>query len=154
MQGNGFNSFGLQDFVVLYVDDEPANLGAFRAAFRRDARIMTADSVEESMEILRSGCVDLLVTDHRMPEAMGLELLQRIADDFPDLDRVMVTAYVDLDLVKSAINLGRVKWFLEKPWNPAEVRQIIRKTYREGIARDMRRMQILELTQKEVTTRA
>lgn len=153
MQDTGFHSFGLQDFVVLYVDDEPANLSAFKAEFRRDAKILTAGSVEESMEILRTGSVDLLITDHRMPEATGLELLQRIADDFEDVDRVMVTAYADLDLVKNAINLGRVKWFLEKPWNPAEIRQIIRKSYRNGLARDLRRMQILELTQKETAVR-
>lgn len=153
MQEKGFTSFGLQDFVVLYVDDEPSNLSAFKAEFRRDARILTSHSVEDSLEILRTGMVDLLVTDHRMPEATGLDLLQRIADDFLDVDRVMVTAYADLDLVKSAINLGRVKWFLEKPWNPDEIRQIIRKSYRDGIARDMRRMQILELTQKESASR-
>ena len=149
MQEPQLASFGLHDFVVLYVDDEPANLAAFRAEFRRDGNILTANSVDESMDILQRESVDLLITDHRMPEATGLELLSRMADDFPDVDRVMVSAYADLDLVKTALNVGRVRWFLEKPWNPEEIRQIIRQTFREGIDRDMRRMQILELARRE-----
>ncbi len=153
MQQSQLNSFGLQDFVVLYVDDEPANTAAFRAAFRRDGNILTANSVNESMEILKRESVDLLITDHRMPESTGLELLMRMADDFPDVNRVMVSAYADLDLVKTALNVGRVRWFLEKPWDPEEIRQIIRQTFREGIDRDMRRMQILALAGRESVSR-
>ena len=153
MQHSQLNSFGLQDFVVLYVDDEPANTAAFRAAFRRDGNILTANSVNESMEILKRASVDLLITDHRMPESTGLELLRRMADDFPDVNRVMVSAYADLDLVKTALNVGRVRWFLEKPWDPEEIRQIIRQTFREGIDRDMRRMQILALAGRESVSR-
>lgn len=153
MQQSQLNSFGLQDFVVLYVDDEPANTAAFRAAFRRDGNILTANSVNESMEILKRESVDLLITDHRMPESTGLELLKRMADDFPDVNRVMVSAYADLDLVKTALNVGRVRWFLEKPWDPEEIRQIIRQTFREGIDRDMRRMQILALAGRESVSR-
>jgi len=149
MQQSQLNSFGLQDFVVLYVDDEPANTAAFRAAFRRDGNILTANSVNESMEILKRESVDLLITDHRMPESTGFELLMQMADDFPDVNRVMVSAYADLDLVKTALNVGRVRWFLEKPWDPEEIRQIIRQTFREGIDRDMRRMQILALAGRE-----
>ena len=153
MQQSQLNSFGLQDFVVLYVDDEPANTAAFRAAFRRDGNILTANSVNESMEILKRESVDLLITDHRMPESTGLELLMRMADDFPDVIRVMVSAYADLDLVKTALNVGRVRWFLEKPWDPEEIRQIIRQTFREVIDRDMRRMQILALAGRESVSR-
>lgn len=153
MQHSQLNSFGLQDFVVLYVDDEPANTAAFRAAFRRDGNILTANSVNESMEILKRESVDLLITDHRMPESTGLELLMRMADDFPDVNRVMASAYADLDLVKTALNVGRVRWFLEKPWDPEEIRQIIRQTFREGIDRDMRRMQILALAGRESVSR-
>ena len=153
MQQSQLNSFGLQDFVVLYVDDEPANTAAFRAAFRRDGNILTANSVNESMEILKRESVDLLITDHRMPESTGLELLKRMADDFPDVNRVMVSAYADLDLVKTALNVGRVRWFLEKPWDPEEIRQIIRQTFREVIDRDMRRMQILALAGRESVSR-
>ncbi len=153
MQQSQLNSFGLQDFVVLYVDDEPANTAAFRAAFRRDGNILTANSVNESMETLKRESVDLLITDHRMPESTGLELLKRMADDFPDVNRVMVSAYADLDLVKTALNVGRVRWFLEKPWDPEEIRQIIRQTFREGIDRDMRRMQILALAGRESVSR-
>lgn len=153
MQQSQLNSFGLQDFVVLYVDDEPANTAAFRAAFRRDGNILTANSVNESMEILKRESVDLLITDHRMPESTGFELLMQMADDFPDVNRVMVSAYADLDLVKTALNVGRVRWFLEKPWDPEEIRQIIRQTFREVIDRDMRRMQILALAGRESVSR-
>jgi response regulator RpfG family c-di-GMP phosphodiesterase len=140
--------FGMDQFTVLYVDDEEANRIAFLAEFRRDARILTADGLDESLEILRLNSVDLILTDQRMPVCTGLDLLSAIGNDFPDVVRVMITAYADLDLVKLAINKGRVSWFLEKPWDPSEMRQIFRSVYRDGVDRDVRRLQILELAQK------
>jgi response regulator RpfG family c-di-GMP phosphodiesterase len=64
---------------------------------------------------------------------------------YPDVTRVMVTAYGELQLAKTALNEGGIRWFLEKPWDPEELRKIIRQVYREGVDRDLRRIEIYEL---------
>jgi response regulator RpfG family c-di-GMP phosphodiesterase len=138
-------AFGPDSFLILYVDDEQANCAAFKAAFRREAEIITASSLEESLELLKTQPVDLLITDQRMPSGTGLELLLTIRGMYPDVTRVMVTAYGELQLAKTALNEGGIRWFLEKPWDPEELRKIIRQVYREGVDRDLRRIEIYEL---------
>lgn len=142
-------AFGPDSFLILYVDDEQANCVAFKATFRREAEIITASSLHESLELLKTHPVDLLITDHRMPSGTGLELLRTINGMYPDVTRVMATAYGELELAKAALNEGGIRWFLEKPWNPDELRKIIRQVYREGVDRDLRRMEIYELQREK-----
>jgi len=136
----------LNNFVVLYVDDEPSNLFAFRAAFRKHVTVLTAASMKEGLIVLDDQPVDLLITDQIMPEGTGLELLQRTLTEFPDLQRALITAYGHLELVKQALNDGKIHWYLEKPWNEQELLGVIRSAYTEITDRDYRREQINALT--------
>ena len=65
-------------FSVLFVDDEEYNLIAFRATFRKDYTIFTAKSGKEALKILRNENIGLIITDQRMPEMTGVELLEHI----------------------------------------------------------------------------
>ena len=138
----------LKDFVVLYVDDEPANLFAFRAAFRQHVTVLTAASMREGLMVLSDSPVDLLITDQIMPEGTGLEFLQRTLQEFPDLQRALITAYGHLDLVRQALNEGKIHWYLEKPWNEAQLLGVMRTAYTEATDRDHRREQINRLARQ------
>lgn len=138
----------LQEFVVLYVDDEPANLFAFRAAFRKHVKVLTAASMNEGLMVLADQPVDLLITDQIMPEGSGLEFLQRTLRDFPDLQRILITAYGHLDLVRQALNDGKIHWYLEKPWDEDQLLGIIRQAFAEITDRDHRREQINALARQ------
>ena len=138
----------MQDFVVLYVDDEPANLFAFRAAFRKHVKVLTAASMNEGLMVLADQPVDLLITDQIMPQGTGLEFLQRTLEDFPDLQRILITAYGHLDLVRQALNDGKIHWYLEKPWDEAQLLNILRCAYSEITDRDHRRAQINDLARQ------
>ena len=78
-------------FSILFVDDEKQNLFAFKAAFRREYNIHTAKSGEEAINFLRNHTVQLVITDQRMPEMTGIDLLDRIRIEFPKPIRIILT---------------------------------------------------------------
>lgn len=114
---------------VLYVDDESANLAAFKATFRRDFNIFLAESAKEGKEILIKNEIEIILTDQRMPEKTGVEFLQSILDEYPDPIRILVTGYSDMNAVKDAINKGQVYKYIEKPWDNDFMKMIIEKSY-------------------------
>ncbi len=112
---------------ILYVDDEPENLHGFKALFRRDYDIFLADSAQKALETMRAADIHVLVTDQRMPEMTGTDLLEAAAREFPDTIRFMLTGYSDYDPLVEAINKGKVQGYFSKPINPSEVSEQIRK---------------------------
>ena len=129
---------------ILYVDDEPSNLRLFERYFERDYRIFTAGSAEDARDILRREEIHLVITDQRMPGMTGVELLEAIKDDHPDIARMIVTAYSDVRVVIQAINAGRLDHYVTRPWDPDEVRIAIDRAV-EGY--DLRRRN-RQLTQR------
>lgn len=110
-----------KSFTILFVDDEPQNLFAFKAAFRRQYQVLTANSGFEAIEILRQQPVQLVITDQRMPELTGVELLDKIRQEFPHPIRMIITGYSDITAVIDAINAGEVYRYITKPWNKEEL---------------------------------
>lgn len=113
---------------VLYVDDEVANLAAFKAAFRRDFNVFVSESAIEG-KIIEENPIEIILTDQRMPEMTGVEFLQSILEDYPEPIRILVTGYSDISAVKDAINKGQVYKYIEKPWDNDFMKMIIEKSY-------------------------
>ena len=82
-------------YTILYVDDEEINLRIFLNTFRRDFKIFTADSAMKGLEILRNNKIDVVITDQRMPQMSGVELLKEIHLTFPSIppNRFIVSGY-------------------------------------------------------------
>ena len=112
---------------VLYVDDEQDNLQSFKALFRREFEIRTALSAREALQILRDEKINVLVSDQRMPGMTGVELLERAAEEFPEVLRFMLTGFSDYDPLVDAINNGRIQGYFSKPLNPDEIKGRIRR---------------------------
>jgi DNA-binding NtrC family response regulator len=112
-------------FGVLYVDDEINNLNSFKAAFRRDFEIYTAQSVREGRKILDSCEIGVIITDQRMPGMTGIEFLESILPIYPDTIRILLTGFSDINAVMDAINRGQVYKYLVKPWNNDELKLYI-----------------------------
>src|SRR5690606_26800359 len=101
---------------VLYVDDEISNLHAFNAAFRREFKIITANSGQEGLEALKgSEKMHVVITDQRMPGMTGIEFLQQVKQKYPEAMRVLLTGYADINAVIDAINKGEVYRYVTKP---------------------------------------
>jgi response regulator RpfG family c-di-GMP phosphodiesterase len=111
---------------VLYVDDEQTNLFSFKASFRREFNVFTAQSAKEGLELLEQHDMHLAISDQRMPGMTGIEFFQVAKDKHPDPIRVLLTGYADINAVIDAINKGEVYRYVTKPWNAEEVRSIIR----------------------------
>ena len=115
---------------VLYVDDEEQNLVSFKASFRRYFSIFTANSASDAQKILKETTIHVLITDQRMPETTGTELLAKAVLDYPDQIRILLTGYTDIEALKDAVNRGHIFRYLEKPWNDEELKRTIEDSYK------------------------
>lgn len=106
---------------VLYVDDDLANLTVFRAAFGRRFSVLVASSGAEALDLLEKHDVAVLLSDQRMPGMSGVELLRRVRESQPHIERYLVTAYSNLDEAIAAVNEGHIRRYLKKPWEAGEV---------------------------------
>lgn len=112
---------------ILYVDDDADNLIVFEALCAEDFDVVTASSGAEALEILRSREIAVLLADQRMPEMTGVELAERAAQEHPDAVRILITAYSDLSEAIDAINRGKVRSYLRKPWDADELKAVLRE---------------------------
>jgi len=115
--------------VMLAVDDDPDVLRAverdLRQRYSDRYRVMSADSGLSALNILtrlsqRAEPVALLIADHRMPHMTGIEFLTAAIRDFPDVRRVLLTAYADTEAAIGAINVVKLDHYLLKPWDPPD----------------------------------
>lgn len=111
---------------VLYVDDEEANRLLFEITMGERFPVMVVDSAQAALDVMAAQPIDVLLTDYRMPRMNGVELCQRVAEQYPHVQRLLVTAYVDTQSAVDAINHGGVSRYLGKPWDADELAQIIR----------------------------
>src|SRR5438876_9853498 len=112
---------------ILVVDDEPEILYSLRGLLRREFEVHSAESAREAMEILKARPVHVVMTDQRMPEMTGVELLRQVQGEWPDAIRMVFTGYADIKAVIDAINHGRIFRYITKPWDPDELRSVLRQ---------------------------
>ncbi len=112
-------------YTILYLDDEPDNLLAFKAVFRRQYNILTAQNADEGLRMLRSHSVDLIISDQRMPHTTGVAFFEQILDEFPEPIRMILTGYSDIQAIVDAINKGKVYHYITKPWKMEELKLIM-----------------------------
>jgi DNA-binding NtrC family response regulator len=106
---------------ILVVDDEPDILFSLRALLRRDFEVHTAEGGAQALEVLRQHPVHVIMTDQRMPEMTGAELLSRARGECPEATRIIFTGYADLKAVIDAVNRGEIYRYLTKPWDPDDL---------------------------------
>ena len=104
---------------ILIVDDEPQNLIVLRNFLEGGYRVFEAQSGKQALEVAKSAELDVVITDQRMPEMSGVELLEKLREFKPDVAGIVLTGFTDPPALISAINRARVFRFLKKPWAPA-----------------------------------
>lgn len=114
-----------KEHLIVYVDDERPNRIVFEQSFGQRFNIRTLPSAQAALELLRNEPAAALITDQRMPEMSGHELLVKVKQLYPEMVRVVITAYSDLDPILAAVNEGLVARYIIKPWDRAEVEQIL-----------------------------
>ena len=112
---------------ILLVDDEPMALKYFSKSFGQQFRVYSAGSAQEALDVLEKhhDRIGVIVTDQRMPESTGVELLKIVRDRYPHTVRILTTAYSEMDTLVAAINTGAVYSFVSKPWKPNELERTL-----------------------------
>lgn len=118
----------LQKENILIVDDDIGILELLqRHLHSMDYHTFKAVSVKEAVVILRDTEIDLLITDLKMPEVDGFELIQFVSEHYPEIPKLVVTGYPSVQDALSAIKSGVVD-YLVKPFTKAELKQAVQKS--------------------------
>ena len=108
--------------TILFVDDEDSILRSIKRLFAlHDFDILTATSGKQALEIIKKKTISVLVSDQRMPNMLGSELVATVKEISPQTIRMILTGYADLDSILGAINKGEIFRFVLKPWNNEEL---------------------------------
>lgn len=101
---------------ILFVDDEPNILHSIQRQLRKRFSLQTVESGTEALRILEEeGPFAVIVSDMRMPNMSGVELLAQVKDLYPDMVRLMLTGNADQETAMEAVNTGHIFRFLTKP---------------------------------------
>jgi response regulator RpfG family c-di-GMP phosphodiesterase len=111
--------------TLLLIDDEERILRSLRMLFFTGYNVHTTTDPEEALRILREGRVHVVVSDQRMPEMQGSELLRRAREMSPATMRILLTGYSDIEASIASVNEGEVFRYLMKPWDGEEVKQVV-----------------------------
>ncbi len=118
-------------YTLLIVDDEADVCDSVHDLLRREFRVLKAHSGAEGYRIMQEEEVHIIMTDQRMPQVSGVELLTKIKARNPQAVRMLFTGYADLESIIAAINQGHVFQFLKKPWEPDDLLNAVRQAATE-----------------------
>lgn len=110
---------------VLFVDDEEHIVLTLKSLCRREFDVYTALSGQEALDIVKNQHMHVVVSDQRMPEMPGIELLRDVKEISPDTMRIMLTGYADFDAIVGSVNDGEVFRYINKPWENKAVKQTV-----------------------------
>ncbi|WP_430883738.1 HDOD domain-containing protein [Fusibacter sp. JL216-2] len=130
---------------ILFVDDEKQILRALKRLFvSSDYEVHFAESGEKALQLIESNDFDLLVTDIRMPEMDGLELLRQVKSESPLTLRVALSGYTDNKKIYSALEDNLAKLYLFKPWDNKELTSLIDRLFElEDILKDKKLLNLI-----------
>jgi signal transduction histidine kinase len=114
---------------VLYLDDEENNLKAFKASFRRQYQVHTANNTEDAFSIVKLHAPHVILSDQRMPVTTGVEFFNAVRQVFPDPVRILITGFTDVNDIIDAINKGHIYRYITKPWSEVEIQMAIENAY-------------------------
>ena len=114
-------------YNILFIDDESGVLEALEWTFADEPYgCLTCKTPVEALRLMEEIDFAVVVSDQRMPEMDGTELLEKIKHQWPATIRILMTAYQEMDIVLDAINKGHVYNLIFKPWDEMELKRVIK----------------------------
>ncbi len=110
---------------ILIVDDEQLVLNALNRELKNEFDVLLSLSGHGALQILREQGVSVILSDQRMPEMTGVEMLAESRTIQPHAKRILLTGYSDRDAMMDAINSGNIFHYIQKPWEPAGLKQLL-----------------------------
>lgn len=107
---------------ILVVDDEPSILNSLRRLLRsRGFDVITAESAAAGLEVLEREIIDVVISDMRMPLMTGAEFLEQVFLRWPNVKRILLTGYSDVESTIAAVNKGKIWRYIAKPWDDEDL---------------------------------
>nr|WP_217443075.1 EAL domain-containing protein [Burkholderia diffusa] len=117
--------------TLLLVDHDPAVLQTLRQALSRDGyEILGTTDPGDALDLLAQHRVGVIVSDFRMPNLSGIDLLQRVKALYPDIVRILLSGYGEGQSIAATSGNGSVQKLLIKPWDAALLRQHIAESFK------------------------
>ncbi|MCK9604961.1 MAG: response regulator [Methylomonas sp.] len=124
---------------LLFVDDEPNILKSLKRLFRgAEYNVLLAENGQAGLKILTENPIDLIISDMRMPQMDGAEFLSRAAESWPNITRILLTGYADMESTINAVNKGKIYSYCSKPWEDNELKILVNNALDQKRLRDER----------------
>jgi two-component system probable response regulator PhcQ len=114
-------------YGVIYIDDEETALKYFKRGLDKDCPVFTANSGAAALEILEKehAQIGVVLSDQKMPAMTGAELLTVVRQKWPNMIRMLITAYSEVESAIQAVNEGAISKYITKPAEPPKLKQVI-----------------------------
>jgi response regulator RpfG family c-di-GMP phosphodiesterase len=120
-----------QPIRILFVDDELLILNALKRSLRREGfELFFTSDPQSAARMVGENKIDIVVSDHMMPEMTGVEVLALVRRLHRHTTRIMMTGQADRDATIRAINEGSIHRFIEKPWDDGELKRTLHEVAR------------------------
>jgi CheY-like chemotaxis protein len=123
------DAYDYQRYAILFVDDEANIRKYFRRLFADKFRILEAEDGVQALAVFRLHAheIGIIVTDQRMPNETGVGFLAKIADEYPDIIKILSPAYSDIDAAIGSVNQGGIFRYMTKPWDIPQLEVTLRR---------------------------
>jgi DNA-binding NtrC family response regulator len=113
--------------AVLVIDDEEPIVDTFVAALSPHFDVSSATSAREADFLLRKKAFKVVVSDHLMPGGNGMSFLVRAREEYPEMQRILVTGYMKPEMLIRSVNEAALFRYLLKPVSLAELIKVVRE---------------------------
>ncbi|QQR79529.1 MAG: response regulator [Deltaproteobacteria bacterium] len=119
----------MSDWKVLLVDDEKdfwEDLYDRLSVVFGKMNVLIASSGEEALQILKNQPIGVILSDQRMPGVSGHELLEEVSRRWPDVVRILLTAFPDIRSAKDSVNKGEIYQYVSKSTSLSEIESLVK----------------------------
>jgi DNA-binding NtrC family response regulator len=117
----------MQKPKLAFIDDELRILRSLKMHFRQTHDVFITTDPAELMDYVVANDVQVVISDQRMPDKQGTEVLREVRELSPNTIRILLTGYADLNAVIDSVNDGEIYRYITKPWQNDELKKIINK---------------------------
>lgn len=117
----------MQKPKIAFIDDEPRILRSLKMHFRQSHDVFTTTDANELMKYVSEHEVQVVISDQRMPDKTGTEVLRDVKEASPNTIRILLTGYADLNAVIDSVNEGEIYRYITKPWQNDELKKVVNK---------------------------
>jgi len=116
---------------ILYVDDEEINLELLELTYMNELEVVTANSAREGLELLsQNPDIHVVISDLKMPVMDGLEFIKEVKRRDENKVCMLLTAYLESEIMMEGFNKELIFRYLMKPWNRDELYGTIMEAFK------------------------